>query len=277
MELKLYQVDAFARQLFEGNPAAICPLQAWLPDSLMQSIAAENNLSETAFFVQENNHYHIRWFTPNKEVTLCGHATLATAHVIFKYLLKIRSSDIRPDNNRIFFMSKSGELIVTLDNIHNDCSLLSMDFPAEAPTSCTLPAVVSDALNIQPIACLASQDYFLIYEKEQDIHIIEVDLSKLAKIDLRAVCITAPSEKYDFVNRVFAPKYGIDEDPVTGSAFTQLAPYWAKQLNKNSLRAKQISPRGGEVSCHLLDNRVIISGYTIDYLQGSIQLPNDIV
>ena len=259
MELTIYQIDAFANNVFEGNPAAICPLEAWLPDELMQSIAAENNLSETAYFVKAANGYHIRWFTPSHEVDLCGHATLASAYVIFNML--------EHKQNEILFESKSGLLSVT----RNKDSLL-MDFPSQPPVKCPIPEQILNAFNIQPIECLKSEDYIVVFEDEKSVLNAEPNLAILAELDLRGVAITSTAKKYDFITRFFAPNYGINEDPVTGSAFTQLIPYWAHKLNKNKLSAKQVSKRGGEVSCIYSGDRVQISGKAVKYLVGTIEV-----
>ena len=259
MKLALYQVDAFAKKSFQGNPAAICPLQEWLADDAMLAIAAENNLSETAFFVKNNNNFHIRWFTPTTEVELCGHATLAAAHIIF--------NELDYDKELISFDSKSGLLTVTKRD-----DLLQMNFPTQVPADCRCPKELKQALNIEPIACLKGEDYIFVVDSENDVINATPDLSLLKELDLRGVILTAKSSQYDFVSRFFAPKYGIDEDPVTGSAHTQLIPYWAKQLNKNKLTAKQVSSRGGELYCELLTDRVNISGYAVKYLQGEINI-----
>ncbi|KAF3984838.1 MAG: PhzF family phenazine biosynthesis protein [Methylococcales symbiont of Hymedesmia sp. n. MRB-2018] len=259
MKLDIYQIDAFANNIFEGNPAAICPLEKWLPDELMQSIASENNLAETAFFVPNNTGYHIRWFTPTREVDLCGHATLASAFVIFSIL--------GHQKNSIVFTSKSGELIVGKNG-----KWLEMDFPTQAPIPCSVPKQIITAFKSQPIECLKSEDYIVVFKNEVEILSAKPDMSLLRGLDLRGVIITASSKKYDFVSRFFAPKFGINEDPVTGSAFTQLIPYWSKKLNKKELTAKQISKRGGEVNCAHIGKRVKISGKAIKYLVGRIEI-----
>lgn len=259
MKLPIYQVDAFAKKAFEGNPAAICPLNEWLPDETLRSIAAENNLSETAFFIATDNGFHIRWFTPTVEVDLCGHATLAAAFVIF--------NELNYSQDKIIFESKSGPLIIE----RND-NLLIMDFPAQPPEACDLPAEIEKALTLKPKSVLKADDYIIVVEDENDVLNEKPDLSLLKNIDLRGVIITAISSDYDFVSRFFAPKYGIDEDPVTGSAHTQLVPYWSKQLNKKNLHAKQVSSRGGELYCENLGDRVSISGYAVKYLQGEITI-----
>lgn len=259
MELTLYQVDAFANKIFEGNPAAICPLVEWLPDELMQAIATENNLSETAFYVKKDSGYHIRWFTPAHEVDLCGHATLASAYVIFHVL--------GDERDQIDFESRSGVLKVTKNS-----DWLEMDFPSQPPVECQTPKEIVKAFGCEPIACLKSEDYIVIFKDEDTILNACPDLSLLSKLDLRGVAITSKSKKYDFVTRFFAPKYGINEDPVTGSAFTQLIPYWANELDKDTLKAKQVSARGGEVNCAFSGVRVTISGKAAKYMVGRIEI-----
>ena len=259
MELLLYQVDAFASKLFEGNPAAVCPLETWLPEEIMQSIAAENNLSETAFFVPDDNGYHIRWFTPTSEVDLCGHATLASAYILFNIL--------GHKKEKIVFKSKSGPLTVMKDN-----DQLIMDFPAQPPVICETPKEIVDAFGRAPIECLRSEDFIVVFEREIDIESAKPDLEQLRNIDLRGVIITARSIRYDFVARFFAPKYGIPEDPVTGSAYTQLAPYWANRLGFKRFSVKQLSSRSGELTCEIIDDRVLISGKAIQYLEGRIKI-----
>ncbi len=257
MELTLYQVDAFAKEPFEGNPAAVISLETWLPDDLMQSIAEENNLSETAFFVPTKTGYHIRWFTPTMEVDLCGHATLAAAFVLFNFL--------GCNKGMIEFDSKSGKLTVLQKG-----DWLVMNFPAQTPTNCNIPDDAIRAFDKKPIMCLRSVDYILVFETESDILSIRPDMDYLKKLDLRGVVITAESKQYDFVSRFFAPKYGIDEDPVTGSSHTQLVPYWAERLGKTKLTAKQVSCRGGELVCEIQNDRVLISGMAAKYLEGRI-------
>lgn len=259
MELPLYYIDAFASELFEGNPAAVCPLDKWLPDDIMQSIALENNLSETAFFVPKGNGFHIRWFTPTSEVDLCGHATLATAFVIFNIL--------GYDQNIIEFDSKSGLLKVIKDDDN-----LILDFPAQPPTPCDIPQEIINALNITPIECLQSEDLIVVLNDESDVQSVEPDFEELKKLGLRGVIITAQSKKYDFVARCFFPGLGIQEDPVTGSAYTQLAPYWASKLGKDIFKAKQLSDRGGELICELYKDRVLISGKAVKYMEGKINI-----
>ncbi|MEN8220126.1 MAG: PhzF family phenazine biosynthesis protein [Pseudomonadota bacterium] len=257
--MKLFQIDAFADKPFQGNPAAVCPLDKWLPDSVMQSIAEENNLSETAFFVPTQKGFYIRWFTPVAEVNLCGHATLAAAYVLFHCL--------GYENETILFDSKSGILKVSKNN-----DLLTMDFPVQEPVVCDIPIEIEKAFAIKPVKCLKSEDFVVIFENEADILSIKPDQNMLKKLDLRGVIITARSKNYDFVARFFAPKYGINEDPVTGSAYTQLAPYWSKELGITKLRAKQLSSRGGELVCEIANNRVQISGKAVEYMRGEIKI-----
>ena len=259
MELSLYQIDAFASKLFEGNPAAVVPLDEWLPDKKMQSIAEENNLSETAFLVPKDSGFHIRWFTPKGEVDLCGHATLATAYVLFNILGYKRE--------KIEFDSRSGLLLVTKDN-----ERIVLDFPAQPPVLCDIPKEIGKAFDITPAECLKSEDYIVVFEREIDIESAKPDFGQLSKLDLRGVIITAKSSRYDFIARFFAPKYGIVEDPVTGSAYTQLAPYWASKTGLKRFRVKQVSSRGGELTCQLVDDRVFISGKAVKYLEGKIRI-----
>ena len=259
MEISLYQIDAFASDLFAGNPAAVCPLDEWLPDETMQAIAAENNLSETAFFVPKDNGFHIRWFTPVSEVDLCGHATLASAYVLFDIL--------RYPKDKIEFASRSGTLAVTRDG-----DRFVMDFPAQPPVPCDIPAEIIQAFDATPVECLKSEDYVVVFEREADIESASPDFELLKKLDLRGVTITAKSTRYDFVARFFAPQYGIPEDPVTGSAYTQLAPYWAAKTGLKKFRAKQLSPRGGELICEIADDRVLIAGKAVKFMEGKIDI-----
>ncbi|MCP4687473.1 MAG: PhzF family phenazine biosynthesis protein [Desulfobacterales bacterium] len=259
MEISLYQIDACASKLFEGNPAAVCPLEEWPSDEIMQSIAAENNLSETAFFIPRGDGFHIRWFTPVSEVDLCGHATLASAYVLFDIL--------GYKGDKVAFDSRSGTLTVTRDN-----DRLVMDFPAQPPVSCDIPREILQAFNITPVECLKSEDYLVVFERESDVESAGPDFDRLQKLDLRGVIITAKSSRHDFVARFFAPKYGVPEDPVTGSAYTQLAPYWASQTGKKRFNAKQVSSRGGELTCEIVGDRVLISGKAVKYLEGKIEI-----
>ncbi len=259
MEITIYQIDAFANSVFEGNPAAVCPLDAWLPDSDLQNIALENNLSETAFFVKVNEFYDLRWFTPSCEVDLCGHATLASAHVIFSHI-----DDFAEE---IQFKTRSGILgVVRIGD------RIQMDFPRVFPVVCELPAFLGQAFTEKPVECFKAEDYVLLFDDEEKIINANPNLQLLLKCELRGVSICAKSKSYDFVTRFFAPKYGINEDPVTGSAFTYLAPLWSERLNKSNLLAKQVSQRGGIVEIELEQDRVKIAGKCAEYLQGVISI-----
>ena len=259
MELPIYQIDAFASDVFKGNPAAVCPLSEWLPPETMQSIAAENNLSETAFFVSKGDDYSIRWFTPVSDVELCGHATLGSAYVLFNIL--------GYENDAIRFDSKSGILAVTKQD-----DLLTLDFPKQPPVPCDMPLELIAAFNVEPIECMVSEDHIAVFENETDIETANPNFEQLKKLDSRGVIITAKSMHYDFVARFFAPKLGVPEDPVTGSAYTQLAPYWASKLGPKLFKAKQMSLRGGEVYCEIVGDRVLISGKAAKYMEGKITI-----
>lgn len=260
MTISIYQVDAFANSPFTGNPAAVIPLDDWLPDHVMQNIASENNLSETAFFCPKANDYKIRWFTPVTEVNLCGHATLASAHVLFEHL-NIKSKEIK-------FHSKSGELFLAKRN-----GVIKLNFPVSAYTEVPLPDNLKNAFNITPSACFkGDEDYMLIFKSEKEIKNLVPDYKKLMQTEMRGVICTAKAKDFDFVSRFFAPAVGIYEDPVTGSAHTLLIPYWAKKLKKTELVAKQISQRGGILYCQYLDSRVIIGGKARTYMIGEIIL-----
>jgi len=258
MQIPLYQVDAFSDRAFAGNPAAICPLDEWLSDDLMQSIATENNLSETAFFVPQNGGFKLRWFTPATEVDLCGHATLASAWVIFSHLA--------PGANEARFHTKSGELVVTRE----DNGLLAMDFPARRPGPCDVHPNLLPALARTPETVLAARDYLVVYSTEDEVREIAPNMEKLADTDRFAVIVTAPGRDCDFVSRFFAPAKGVPEDPVTGSSHCTLIPYWAERLHKNKLHARQVSKRGGELWCDFLSDRVRIAGRAVEFLRGRI-------
>lgn len=260
MRLTIYQVDAFAENIFEGNPAAVVPLENWLPDEILQKIALENNLSETAFFISENNHFHVRWFTPNAEVNLCGHATLAAAHVLFKHL--------NYSEKEIQFESRSGILTVKKES-----DLLILNFPASKIEANYIPSNLKTAFNIHPQKCFKGRnDIMLCFNKEEDIIHLQADFMKLIESNVRGIICTAKSDKYDFVSRFFAPAVGINEDPVTGSAHTMLIPYWAEKLNKTELIAKQVSQRGGILHCKYLGERVEIGGKSVTYMTGEITI-----
>lgn len=259
MKIPIYQIDAFTEQVFKGNPAAVCPLEDWLPDDILQNIAAENNLSETAFFIPTTKGYHIRWFTPTVEVALCGHATLASAHVLFELLGEERAE--------INFHSMSGELLVTQKD-----GFLEMNFPRYQLSQCTTPDELIHALGTEPIQVLKSDDYLAVYESEQDIRDLSPDFDILRKLDCRGTIVTSRGNNTDFVSRFFAPRYGINEDPVTGSAHCALVPYWAAVLGKTRFTVAQLSQRGGILKCELDGNRVLIGGKAVTYLEGFITL-----
>lgn len=258
-KLPLFVVDAFARELFRGNPAAVVPLERWLPDALLQSIAAENNLSETAFFVPEGDGFHLRWMTPTTEVTFCGHATLAAAHVILR--------ELSPAREAVHFRALCGALTVRKQG-----PLLSLDAPAWEPALVSSPELVR-ALGKPPVEVLASRDYMAVYEREEDVRALKPDMAGLLALDRDGVIVTAPGTRSDFVSRYFAPQVGIPEDPVTGSAHSTLTPYWGRRLGKSRLHALQISARGGELFCELRGDRVGIAGKAVCYLRGELELP----
>jgi PhzF family phenazine biosynthesis protein len=257
MKLTSYTLDAFSDRVFGGNPAAVCPLAQWLDDRTMQSIAAENNLAETAFFVPEGDGYHIRWFTPSCEVELCGHATLASAYVIFKYL--------SPTNTDVTFRALAGMLRVTREK-----DLLTLDFPSRPPEPVDVPPDIAEALRITPVEMWKARDYLAVLENETAVRRLEPDMAKLAKVDMWALIVTAPGDDCDFVSRFFAPAKGVDEDPVTGSAHCELIPFWAARLGKLQLHARQVSKRGAELFCELHGDRVKISGRVALYSEGVI-------
>jgi PhzF family phenazine biosynthesis protein len=258
MNVPIYQVDAFSSKLFGGNPAAICPLEEWLPDATLQSIAAENNLAETAYYIAKNGKYHLRWFTPGTEVDLCGHATLAAAHVMM---------DIRREvtNGRVAFESRSGELVVNREG-----DLYALDFPARPPAETAFDDKLCEALGATPKLVLGARDYLCVFDTEAEVRAVKPNMEKLAAIDRFATIITAPGTDCDFVSRFFAPAKGVPEDPVTGSAHCTLIPYWAARLGKTKLFARQVSPRGGELWCEYRGDRVSIAGRAVKYLEGSI-------
>lgn len=260
MKLKIYQIDAFAEKVFEGNPAAVVPLEEWLSDPIMQQIAMENNLSETAFFVATETGFHIRWFTPLAEVNLCGHATLASAHTLFNYM--------NFSGNEISFQSHSGILKVKKEN-----NLIVLDFPASPVTEIEIPDEVAKAFHIQPVACFKGRDdYMLVFENEEQVTLLKPDFQQLVRAKTRGAICTSKSERYDFISRFFAPAVGVNEDPVTGSAHTMLIPYWAGVFGKNELTAKQVSARGGIIHCKNCGDRVEIGGKAVTYLTGEIDV-----
>lgn len=257
MKLEIFQVDAFTSKPFGGNPAAVVPLDKWLRDELMLAIAAENNLAETAFFVGDDGNYDLRWFTPEVEIDLCGHATLAPAHVLTDVLKK--------EQGEIKFQSKSGELRVTREN-----GLYVLDFPTRAPVETETPAGLVEALGAVPQKVLKSRDYLAVYGSEAEVAALKPDFRAIGELDVHAVIVSAKGDEADFVSRFFAPSAGVDEDPVTGSAHCTLIPYWAEQLGKDKLFARQISQRGGELFCELAGDRVKIGGNAVTYLKGEI-------
>jgi len=260
MTLTLYQIDAFAERVFSGNPAAVCPLSAWLPDELLQAIAAEHNLSDTAFFVPEGDGYRLRWFTPKAEVDLCGHATLASAFVLFEHL-----GYAQPE---IRFHTRSGTLLVSRSG-----DGLSMVFPAVVAKPCEAPAALVAGLCRTPSTVLGARNYIAVYETEEDIRALKPDFAQLSTLDLHAVIATAPGRSVDFVSRFFAPKFGVPEDPVTGSSHCELTPYWSARLGKTSLQAKQLSARGGALRCELRGEQVVLTGRAVHYMTATISVP----
>ncbi len=258
-EVAIYQVDAFASRVFAGNPAAVCPLDAWLSDEAMQAIAAENNLSETAFFVRRGADYELRWFTPAGEVDLCGHATLGSAFVIDRYLAE-GAGEIR-------FHSRSGLLTVTREG-----DLYTLDFPALPPARIVDGGEVARALGTRPEELWRECDLMAVLASEADVRAVSPDLAKVAALETRGVIVTAPGRACDFVSRFFAPRHGIPEDPVTGSAHCILAPYWAERLGKAKMNARQVSARGGELLVETRGERVLISGRVAPYLEGRIRV-----
>ena len=259
MKINLYQVDAFAENVFEGNPAAVCPLREWLPEKQLRNIAMENNLSETAYFVEEGDSYRLRWFTPVAEVDLCGHATLASAHVLFEHL--------DYSGPEIVFESNSGPLKVRREN-----EILKMNFPVTVGEQVDPPGALLEALGADTDEVYKATDYMAVLDSEEMVRNLDPNYFLLNEIDTRGIIVTAPGEQYDFVSRFFAPALGINEDPVTGSAHTMLAPYWSKKLNKKEMRARQVSKRGGTVYCTMLDDRVEIAGKAVTYLEGVIKI-----
>ena len=254
----IYQVDAFTEKIFGGNPAAVCPLENWLPANLMQNIAMENNLAETAFYVPKENHFELRWFTPTIEVDLCGHATLASAHVIF--------SNGYEEKEVIFISPRSGELKVRKDN-----DLYTMNFPTDILEKVVAPAELIEGLGISPLEVFKGKtDYMVIVESQTIIESLQPDFKLLEKIDARGTIVTAPGQNVDFVSRCFFPQAGVDEDPTTGSAHTSMIPYWANKLGKTEMTAIQLSNRKGHLKCSYLIDRVEISGFAKTYLIGEI-------
>lgn len=257
MKIPIYQIDAFAEERFRGNPAAVCVLQDWLPDQIMQNIAAENNLAETAFVVEKNGNYELRWFTPAVEVDLCGHATLATAYA-FKEHLGYKQDEI-------IFRTKSGLLKAEYGG-----NVVSLVFPKREAQPCAAPESLLSALDVKPIEVMKSRDYLVVLKSEDEVRGVTPDFRKLKEVDSLGVIVTAQGKEADFVSRFFAPQAGIDEDPVTGSAHTTLIPYWSRRLRKKNMTALQLSKRGGKLYCDDIGDTVKISGKAVSYLTGEI-------
>ncbi len=263
MKVPIYQVDAFAPALFRGNPAAVCPLEEWLPDETLQAIAAENNLSETAYYIPQGpGKYGLRWFTPGVEIDLCGHATLATAAVI----LAIRKET---DLEKLEFTTQKAGVLT----VEKRGDLYTLDFPARAPVPCEASPLLEEALGAKPELVLEARDYLCVFRTEEEVRALRPDMQKLCGIDRFACIVTAPGNDADFVSRFFAPAKGVPEDPVTGSAHTTLVPYWSQRLGKKKLFARQVSARGGELWCEDLGDRVKMSGRAVEYLEGWIRVP----
>jgi len=259
MTLDYYHVDAFADRVFTGNPAGVVPLKRWLPTHLLQALAAELGHAETAFFVPRDGVFHLRWFTPKLEVDLCGHATLATAHVLWT-LLGYAGDPIR-------FETLSGPLSVSRDS-----GRLTLDFPARPPLATSCPPELVEGLGLKPFQVWKARDYLAVFRREDEIRALAPNFAKLAQLDCLGIIATAPGKSVDFVSRFFAPRAGIDEDPVTGSAHCTLTPYWSKRLGKPRLRAEQLSARGGRLWCEIAADRVLISGHAVTFQQGKIEV-----
>ncbi|SIN79484.1 PhzF family phenazine biosynthesis protein [Halodesulfovibrio marinisediminis] len=261
MRLPIFQVDAFTDSIFGGNSAVVCELPHWLPDDVMQKIAIENAVAETAFFRAADNGFEIRWFTPEIEIDLCGHATLATAHVIARHL--------QPSLTSLIFYSQSGQLAVTVDG-----ELLTLNFPSRKPIPSSAPQIILDSIQVEPIEVLKSRDYVLVFENERTIRNMTPDQNLLNSINLGTggIAVTAKGDEVDFVSRFFTPQASIFEDPVTGSAHCSLIPYWSEKLSKDSMIAVQASPRTGILYCKNLNERVLISGKAVTYLEGHIMI-----
>jgi len=259
LKLPLYHIDAFTSRLFGGNPAAVVPMNEWLEDEVLQAIAAENNLAETAFVMPKADVCPLRWFTPAVEMDLCGHATLAAAHVLLHHYF--------PSRHQITFSTKSGDLIVARDG-----EALAMDFPSRPGRSVEVTDVLVSALGVRPREAFLARDLLAVFDSEAEVRDFRPDFQRIAGLDAFALIISAPGTNADFVSRFFAPKAGVPEDPVTGSSHCTLIPYWAARLAKPRLVARQLSPRGGELYCELRGERVIIGGGTVEYLRGEISV-----
>jgi len=259
MKIPCFQVDAFTGEIFHGNPAAVCPLEKWLPDATLQNIAAENNLSETAFVLPRGNEFELRWFTPTVEVDLCGHATLAAAFVLF--------TEQGFTGDEICFHSRSGILTVMRDG-----EILTLDFPSRPPEKYGAPEALIRGLGRTPVQVYKARDFVAVFESANDVKNLQPDFAALKTLDCLGISATAPGNNCDFVSRFFAPAAGIDEDPVTGSAHCTLIPFWAGQLKKNKMFARQVSRRGGELFCELAGDRVRIGGRARLFLRGEIYI-----
>ena len=260
MKLPIFQIDAFSNKVFMGNPACVVPLENWLKDDVLLKIAQENAVAETAFFVKRGKNFHLRWFTPDIEMDLCGHATLATAHCIL--------SELKIVTKKVIFETLSGELEVSLNN-----GRYLKDLPRRDPTSASLPNEIKNALSIQPVKVLKARDYLLVYENQKNVEDIVIDRKIFDQININpgGVIVTAKGDSCDFVSRYFTPQATILEDPVTGSAHCTLTPYWSKILNKNIMNAQQVSERKGELLCEIKKDRVFVSGNAITYFKGHIK------
>ncbi|HLP06706.1 MAG TPA: PhzF family phenazine biosynthesis protein [Opitutaceae bacterium] len=259
MILDYYHVDAFADRVFTGNPAGVVPLKRWLPAAVLQSLATENGHPETAFFVPRGNGFHLRWFTPKVEVELCGHATLAAAHVLWTHLAHAEDP--------IRFETLSGPVSVSRES-----GRLMLDFPARPPQPSDNPQALAEALGAKPFQVWKAGNYLAVFRREEELRALAPDFAKFGPLDAFGVIATAPGKSVDFVSRFFAPKAGINEDPVTGSAHCTLAPYWSKRLGKPRLRAEQLSARGGRLWCEVDGDRVKIAGHAVTYLRGQIEV-----
>lgn len=260
MEIDIYQVDAFADRPFSGNPAAVCPVTVWPEDSVLQAIASSNNLSETAFFRPQDEGFELRWFTPTREVPLCGHATLAAAWVLFE--------ELNYPGDEVVFHTDQHDLSIWRD----DQGRLSMRFPLEHVEECPAPVALQQGIRPYPESVWAGTDYMMVFSDEEIVRRIKPDMLYLKRLNKRGIIVTAPGKECDFVSRFFAPNYGLDEDPVTGSAHCLLAPFWAEKLNKQVLHGKQLSERGGDVYCRIERGNVIISGQARLFMKGKIYL-----
>jgi len=260
MRIPYYQVDAFTAEIFRGNPAGVCVLERWLPDPILQKIAAENNLSETAFFARERDYFHLRWFTPVMEVDLCGHATMAPAFVLF--------SELGHEEASVRFHTRSGWLTATRQD-----EVIELDFPSRPPMPCVGPEQLFHGLGGEPLEVLKSRDYLAVFKSQAEVAALEPRMDLLARLDCLGIIATAPGNDSDFVSRFFAPKAGIPEDPATGSSHCTLIPFWAERLGKSEMFAKQISPRGGEMFCRDRGDRVGIGGRAVIYSRSEIEVP----